>query len=45
MKAGHSVDLNRDTTEFLIIPRDGSGDRMHIVFDLHGNEIFRRDLK
>jgi hypothetical protein len=39
VKAGQEHRSGKATTEFVISPRDGSGDRQHVVIDDEGNEL------
>jgi hypothetical protein len=40
VQSGYSHDRHTPTSDFLITPRDGSGDRIHHVLDQYGNEIY-----
>lgn len=40
VQSGYSHDRHTPTSDFLITPRDGSGDRVHHVLDSSGDEIY-----
>ncbi len=40
VKMGYSRRYACYTTDIVIAPRDGSGDRYHVIIDEHGNELY-----
>lgn len=41
VKNGYDRDHRCPVTDILIFPRDGSGDRYHVIIDEDGNELYR----
>jgi len=42
VRGSEDHDSGQPTTEFIIAPRDGSGDHTHVVIDEWGNTVHQR---